>query len=144
MRSILCVPAPMETSSIDENSKSYYTTPRLTTTFTPPASCLQPTFLLSPDGSDSASFETVKFNYANIYRGVYEQCYPPDYYLRTPFITTDGETDGVMRHYFSPGICPSGWLGAGTNVQESTSTIVCCPRYVTRNKLVPLPGQNMY
>lgn len=109
----------------------------LTTTFTPPASCLDLTVLSistvfrttitvtnTISGGSVVSVSTIPTVTTSItaYLEKYDYildgpCYPPG------FTTFSG--------YYSPGLCPSVWEGVVTTAQNDETTIQCCPASFT-------------
>ncbi|KAI9712297.1 MAG: hypothetical protein M1820_001510 [Bogoriella megaspora] len=108
----------------------------LTTTFTPPATCLQPTYTLSPIGKDSTRYSQYSlFGTSSITvfeRGIVTECYPPGPALATS-LSTDGIDVYTAALTYSPGLmCPAGYYTAEqqTIPIDSSSTrysAICCP-----------------
>ena len=116
-------PAPQPTRAFHTtmtSAFSWYNRGPLTTTFTPPASCLSTTTSSVWSGSSTAVW-VGHFNLAGD-----TSCYPP---ATKPVVTP------VDGYYYSPAICPSGWysacpitslLGIGP-VDPGTTAAACCP-----------------
>lgn len=110
------------------------TTLDLTTVFTPPASCLQSVFTLSPSGSDIYESGTVT-------RGIASQCYPSEFrsvysngtILGNTFVFVNGgsSSEGVestaYQSFYSPGVCPSGYSTDTARFSAQTFFATCCP-----------------
>jgi len=95
----------------------------LTTTFTPPPSCLASTYSVAPYGRDSITVEYD--NYAAV-RGMDPICYPGNFYL---IRTTDSAGESAAQ-YYSPGFCPASYITAtiGSGLSGATdTTVTCCP-----------------
>lgn len=121
----------------------------LTTTFTPPAVCFQPTYTLDPMGVDSWA------GHATIVRGYAETCFPSGYkqaMINSAAVTSApglGVVAGSTSYlqYFSPGVCPSGYRTIEQVTSETVTLATCCPSYVSMTydsvwgacKLVPMP-----
>ena len=112
------------TTSTNNPSTTTYPIYSLTTTFTPPTACLEPTYFLFPDGLDVLTTETyvgyvgsvggltVANTETSIFRGVSSACFPPQF------------TNKVS---YSPGVCPSGYATLHTDFADSIYTATCCP-----------------
>lgn len=117
--------------SFGHTALSVYESPTLTTTFTPPTTCLLPTFTLKPQGNDV--LEPLDFVDPTVDRGIAAQCYPPGFWLATT--TWRLGNDGVnttLLPYYSPGlICPVGYTTASVDFQGAGETTsygaTCCP-----------------
>ncbi|KAE8446807.1 hypothetical protein EG329_011584 [Mollisiaceae sp. DMI_Dod_QoI] len=106
----------------------------LTTIFTPPASCLTETTVVSfPTtalANRTSTFTTTKI-FINHFSWGDGNCYP------STIATFDGSTRWGNGYYYSPGICPTGWasacqistnaLGFPTSISSQTSAVMCCP-----------------
>lgn len=104
-------------------------TPQLTTTFTPPASCLSydSTFTLGPEGSDTlVGASAYTRDYFSIIQGLNSACYPPDFYAGRSS-TVNGSTTLTVAQYYSPAVCPSAWTDVSITLQGDVSTAICCP-----------------
>lgn len=92
--------------------------PSLTTTFTPPTTCLEPTFTLTPLGSDIAHT-----NFSEVSRGVRTECYPSGFWLASP--------SASLASWYSPGICPLGYFTVEQSIDLEASiqitSATCCP-----------------
>jgi len=102
--------------------------------FTPPASCMSETTLVSYltklSSPSSAAFTTTKV-FINHFSWGDSACYPPT------IATTLGTTRWNNGYYYSPGICPSGWASAcqqqtsafgwSTTLASDTTAVLCCP-----------------
>lgn len=104
--------------------------PRLTTTFTPHASCLAPTFTLPPRGVDRVSSdEDLSLTMAT--RGLEADCYPP-YFAPLSEASVSTSTNVSVTFYpapyYSPGICPHAYTAVSQQVDSSgVATSTCCP-----------------
>jgi hypothetical protein len=110
--------------------------------FTPPASCLEPTFTLPPEGYDEASSDmyTETFSsadhtttriweeYPSLARGRNPSCFPKNF----PISTCDYATslDGQIKYsrseatyLYSPGICPEHYLVVESTVDSSRADL---------------------
>lgn len=110
------------------------TTLDLTTVFTPPTSCLQSVFTLSPSGSDVYESGTVT-------RGIASQCYPSGFrsvyengsIFGNTFVFVNGgsSSEGVesttYQSFYSPGVCPSGYSTDTARFSAQTFFATCCP-----------------
>lgn len=107
-------------------------TPRLTTTFTPPASCLGPKFTLSPHGPDTVEESWQSDYILELTRGLRAECYPPYFALFSDEVSVNGS--GFTKtpiDFYSPGICPQSYAAASQEVDStSQTTTTCCPEYV--------------
>ena len=148
LKALLSYPSTQTASRDSQYSKmpayslSNISVPKLTTTFTPPGTCLLPTFTLAPIGNDSVSpfaattsgLDTIGAS-TSISRGVASECYPPEFAFATPNRVTSESTTYYLASTFSPGIiCPSGYYTADQTVNEQDSNTAygatCCPSYV--------------
>ena len=91
----------------------------LTTTFTPPAACLAPTYTLAPAGLDWHDVVYVANASSFVYditRAVDSSCYPPNFaHLATGSIA------------YSPGVCPQAYTTGVTSVSADVTYAICCP-----------------
>ncbi|KAE9367925.1 hypothetical protein N431DRAFT_514527 [Stipitochalara longipes BDJ] len=105
----------------------------LTKIWTPPASCVSETTLISyftTISSLTTSYTTTKI-FINHYSWGDGSCYP------STIATISGSTRWNNGYYYSPGICPSGWasacqaqtnaFGFPTTLASDTSAVICCP-----------------
>ncbi|CAK1360490.1 unnamed protein product [Cercospora beticola] len=113
------------------------TTYNLTTVFTPPAWCFAPTYTVAPDGNDSFTAGDVAI------RGYRPECFPIGFFDVFTFTTNDAEqgspsfllgstrryTRGVEipASYYSPGVCPSGYVSAAGTYDGENYYDTCCP-----------------
>jgi hypothetical protein len=90
----------------------------LTTSFTPPASCLASSFTMAPEGSDF----TNTGDWKAVIRGIDPSCYPQNFY------GIHGD-ESTLVPYFSPGFCPAGYvtISQNTNTGATDTTATCCP-----------------
>ncbi|KAF2167010.1 hypothetical protein M409DRAFT_22449 [Zasmidium cellare ATCC 36951] len=91
-------------------------TSALTTIFTPPSSCLQRTYTLSPSGLDHTDAPTD--GVLSIWKGYTLDCFPTEAVL----------DDGWV--YISPGICPSAYSIASQWMSGAATMATCCPWYM--------------
>lgn len=105
--------------------------PALTTTFVPASSCLAEVYELTYPGSlcyDGTTSHPCIFFHLGADSST-SACMP------------SGWSDSTSA-YFSPGICPSGYMEACIAVISSETTATCCPSYVqprAASALVPCP-----
>lgn len=113
-----------------------YTYSDLNNGFTPPKSCLEPSYTSLQAGGFDPVFEfiqtvTVGGNVTSsvgslkVYRGRDPACFPPHY-------PSTCEWQGTMQqqqHYvYSPASCPGGYESATATVDQSLTRATCCPR----------------
>ena len=95
----------------------------LTTTFTPPASCLAPTYTLQ--GQPKDTFSPPNSNeWATLKRGYRSECFPSS--LNSFGSSITGE--GYITSYYSPGVCPASYVATALSVYGGYRTFAtCCP-----------------
>ncbi|KAK4493659.1 hypothetical protein PRZ48_014844 [Zasmidium cellare] len=91
-------------------------TSALATIFTPPSSCLQRTYTLSPTGLDHTDAPSGAV--LSIWKGYTLDCFP------TQAVLDDGWV------YISPGICPSAYSIASQWMSGAATMATCCPWYM--------------
>lgn len=102
----------------------------LTTTFTPPSSCLAPTYTLAPLGNDIAISNAANDTYV-VTRGFQPACYPADFLSLGGKEVVDSLNTTLTAAYYSPGVCPAGYITNTITVEEGATTFAtCCPSYV--------------
>lgn len=107
--------------------------------FSPPKSCLEPTYTSQPIGSDTfyvsadtistAGSNTTSTRWFKAYRGRDAACFPSHYPKACEWL---GTVQQQQNYIFSPASCPGGYASATTRVDEdatATTTATCCPRY---------------
>jgi hypothetical protein len=105
----------------------------LTTTFTPPPSCLAPTWTLGQDIITSSSQGSV--TYTSVFRGYQSSCYPPSFIhlLSVPEIIAPTAAANVTFSFYlvvySPGTLASGYTVAQVSYSNGTAFSSCCPSY---------------
>ena len=116
---------------------SLTTYPALTTTFTPPTTCLLPTYTLAPGGQDSINYSHYSLFGSSLLtvfeRGIVTECYPPGFWLATTTPLTNGSGTFTLAATYSPGLnCPVGYYTAQQttipfDVNMTSYGAVCCP-----------------
>ena len=100
----------------------------VTTTFTPPASCLGTTAAVDSNGIPFQMFTGGVAEGDIIASGyLHTECYPSAY------PATAGVNFGA---YFSPGVCPFGYTTAATMMNGSETRAICCISGLTANDLL--------
>lgn len=90
--------------------------PALTTIFTPPSTCLQRTYSMSPTGLDRTG--APGDGVLSLWKGYTLDCFPTEAVL----------SDGWV--YLSPGICPSAYSIASIWTEWPNTWATCCPWYM--------------
>lgn len=114
-------PAPSTTNTI--TSIAITTRPPVTTPFTLPASCLQDTYTLPPNGSDRFNISTtyladiqggVTSTINNVFRGLSSQCWP-----------SGSAGDSLLTSWSGP--CPTDYSTVVVTYADTFAYNTCCP-----------------
>lgn len=90
----------------------------LTTTFTPPASCLAPTYTLQGQPKDTLLSSSNSF-LVTLERGYRSECFPSSLNSFGSLITNEG---GYIPSYYSPGVCPASYVATALSVEGGSLT----------------------
>ncbi|GIZ46002.1 hypothetical protein CKM354_000914500 [Cercospora kikuchii] len=143
------VTATSTTQSFDTYSARVTATYNLTTTFTPPASCFAPTYTVSPRGNDTV------VAYGAARRGYSPECFPIGFGDIAKVERWQGANQLIVQEiqfgnlastvnkrqegdssrrtierpqsWYSPGVCPSGYVAAAATYDGQTYFNTCCP-----------------
>ncbi|SMQ47683.1 unnamed protein product [Zymoseptoria tritici ST99CH_3D7] len=100
-------------SSINTEGPTY--TVGLTTVFTPPSSCLAPSYTRGQDQVQSAGLDEIGRTAFLVVRKIASECYPSDFSKETTAQT------------YSPGVCPEAYETVLQEVNTGLTSGYCCP-----------------